>query len=78
LSGPFLKYWTERGGLMVYGYPISPEFEEVNADDRKLYLVQYFERNRFEYHPELKGTPHEVMLGLLGRQVLIDRGWLTR
>ena len=27
---------------------------------------QYFERNRFEYHPENAGTPYEVLLGLLG------------
>src|SRR5262249_29825445 len=30
--------------------------------------VQYFERNRFEYHPENKGTQYEVLLGLLGTQ----------
>lgn len=78
VSGQLLKAWTERGGLMRYGYPISPEFDEVNLDDGKTYRVQYFERHRLEVHPELRGTPHEVMLGQLGRQVLIDRGWLTR
>jgi hypothetical protein len=78
VSGPLLAYWTEQGGLMTYGYPISPEFDEVNPDDGKTYRVQYFQRNRLEYHPEHKGTPHEVQLGLLGRQVLVERGWLTR
>jgi hypothetical protein len=78
VSGPLLKYWTERGGLMTYGYPISPEMDEVNPDDGKTYRVQYFERNRLEHHPEHAGTPHEVLLGLLGRQVLVDRGWLER
>jgi hypothetical protein len=78
LGGPLLKAWTERGGLMTYGYPISPEMDEVNPDDGKTYRVQYFERNRLEHHPEHKGTPHEVLLGLLGRQVLVERGWLTR
>jgi hypothetical protein len=29
-------------------------------------LVQYFERNRFEYHPENVGTDYEVQLGLIG------------
>jgi len=38
--------------------------------------VQYFERNRFEYHPENEGTRYNVLLGLLGRQQLVDRGWL--
>ena len=78
VSGAILKYWTDHGGLMMYGYPISPAFMERNPDDGKTYLVQYFERNRFEYHPENAGTPHEVLLGHLGRQVLVERGWLTR
>ena len=34
--------------------------------DGKTYTVQYFERNRFEYHPENAGTPYAVLLGLLG------------
>ncbi|CCF84518.1 hypothetical protein NITHO_3510023 [Nitrolancea hollandica Lb] len=37
--------------------------------------MQYFERARFEYHPEFKGTEHEVLLGLLGNQVLNAPGW---
>ncbi len=78
VGGAILKYWTDHGGLMMYGYPISPAFMERNPDDGKTYLVQYFERNRFEYHPENAGTPHEVLLGHLGRQVLVERGWLTR
>ena len=78
VSGPLLKYWSERGGLMTYGFPISPEVEEVNPDDGKRYMVQYFERNRLELHPELKGTPNEVLLGLLGRQLLVERGWIAR
>lgn len=78
VGGPLLKYWNERGGLAIFGYPISPELEEVNPDDGKTYIVQYFERNRLEYHPEFKGTPNEVLLGLLGRQILVERGWLAR
>jgi hypothetical protein len=38
--------------------------------------VQYFERARFEYHPEYAGTDHEVLLGLLGSQLLRERGWI--
>jgi hypothetical protein len=30
--------------------------------------VQYFERNRLEYHPENERTPFEILLGLLGVQ----------
>jgi hypothetical protein len=35
------------------------------------YTVQYFERRRFELHPEL--APDAVLLGLLGREVLTAR-----
>jgi hypothetical protein len=34
------------------------------------YIVQYFERRRMEYHPENAGTSFEILLGLLGRDVL--------
>src|SRR5204863_7876013 len=30
------------------------------------YTMQYFERAVFEYHPENKGTPYEVLLSQLG------------
>ena len=60
LSYGFKSYWESNGGLAVYGYPIS---EETSENGR---VVQYFERARFEYWPEHKGTPYEVQLGLLG------------
>ncbi|HKP52254.1 MAG TPA: hypothetical protein VJ183_06335 [Chloroflexia bacterium] len=65
---PFLDYWKKNGGLPVFGLPKSESFEEKNAADGKIYLVQYFERNRLEYHPELKGTKFEMLLGLLGTE----------
>jgi hypothetical protein len=37
-----------------------------NQANGKLYTVQYFERNRIEYHPENQGTKYEFQLGLLG------------
>jgi hypothetical protein len=61
-------YWQNNGGIPVFGYPLSEAFEERSPTDGKTYLVQYFERNRLEYHPENKGTPYEVLLGLLGVQ----------
>src|SRR4051812_4310889 len=69
----FLSYWQNHGGLAQYGYPITPEIREVNPADQKTYIVQWFERNRFEYHPEFAGTQYEVLLGLLGRQLTIGR-----
>jgi hypothetical protein len=67
LSGAFRDYWRAHGGLVLFGYPISEPTEEGG------YTVQYFERNRFEFHPENAGTPYEVLLGLLGRDVLAQR-----
>ncbi len=68
LCSSFKDYWEQHGGLSLYGYPLSEEFEEKNATDGKTYRVQYFERNRFEYHPENQ-PPYNVLLGLLGTQI---------
>ncbi|MGI8586379.1 MAG: S8 family serine peptidase [Chloroflexia bacterium] len=77
LSGIFLNYWQSHGGLPIFGYPISEEFAEVSTTDGLPYNVQYFQRNRFEYHPEKAGTPYEVLLGLLGRDVTSGRSFDT-
>jgi hypothetical protein len=66
LGGAFLDYWQKNGGLMQQGYPISDEFMEVSELNGKPYLVQYFERAVFEWHPEKK-PPYEVLLSHLGR-----------
>jgi hypothetical protein len=66
LSPPFLAYWQSHGGLPVFGLPRSEAFDEKNSADGKVYRVQYFERNRIEYHPEYAGTLFEFLLGLLG------------
>src|SRR5438105_2883213 len=70
LSGRLLQYWQGKGGLPIYGYPISEAFTERSKSDGKEYTVQYFERYRLELHPELAGTPFEVQLGLLGSELL--------
>jgi hypothetical protein len=66
LGGRFLTYWNAHGGLAQQGLPISDEFQEKNDLDGKTYMVQYFERAVFEYHPEKAGTPYEVLLSQLG------------
>ncbi|MEI7555644.1 cellulase family glycosylhydrolase [Candidatus Chlorohelix sp.] len=76
LSTGFKVFWEKYGGLTQFGYPISEEFTEINPVDGKTYNVQYFERGRLEYHPEAKGTPFEIQVGLLGMQVLKARGWI--
>lgn len=60
LCAPFRDWWHARGGLPIFGYPISQAFDEDG------HTVQYFERARFEYHPENAGTDWEVELGHLG------------
>jgi hypothetical protein len=65
----FRAFFHSYGGLPVFGYPISPAFEETEAGQRK--TVQYFERARFELAP---GAPagasllEQVNLGALGRE----------
>ena len=68
LCPPFRAYWEQQGGLAIYGLPLSDPFEENGR------LVQYFERNRFEHHPEFAGTRYEVLLGLLGRELFSGVG----
>ena len=69
LADDFKAYWDRNGGLPIYGYPISEPFEERNPSDGGLYTVQYFERARFEAHPE-KPAAFRVLLGLLGNQLM--------
>jgi len=65
VSSLFYDYWTANGGLAQQGLPLGKEFAEVNPSDGKTYSVQYFERARFEFHPE-NMAPYNVLLGLLG------------
>lgn len=62
LCSGFRDYWERNGGLAIFGYPISEEFQENG------FTVQYFERQRFEYHPE-NPPQWSVLGGLLGQQV---------
>ncbi|MFW6075829.1 MAG: N-acetylmuramoyl-L-alanine amidase, partial [Chloroflexota bacterium] len=75
-SHRFLQVWGERGGVAIFGFPISEKFEERSKTDGKIHLIQYFERNRFEYHPDEPDPYYQVLLGHLGREILIDRGWI--
>jgi len=76
LSGRFLAYWLAHHGDVVLGAPISEPFVEGNEDGSgRRYLLQWFEKGRLEYHPELAGTRYEVEPGLVGLQALRQRGW---
>jgi hypothetical protein len=77
IRGVFRRYFDADGGLLRLGYPISEELQETNDDGSgRTYTVQYFQRARVEDHPDQSGTVYEMQLGLLGDQVLRERGWL--
>lgn len=72
LSGGFQDYWTAHGGLDQFGLPLTEVFRE-RLEDGQEYEVQYFERARFEYHPENR-PPFDILLGQFGRRVMAQRG----
>src|SRR5437762_10271327 len=60
VQGAFLDAFYRFGGVDIIGLPLTDEMIESG------YRVQYFERERFEYHPEFANTPYVVELGRLG------------
>lgn len=70
VSNAFLRYFTTRGGVDSLGYPITEELQENGRP------VQYFQRGRLEYHAEHAGTRDEVQLGMVGDEILRQRGWI--
>jgi hypothetical protein len=64
----FFAYWQANGGLAQFGYPLTEEFTQT-LEDGKPYAVQYFERARFERHPE-NAAPYDILLGQFGREIL--------
>lgn len=79
VCGAFLEAWRQHGlesdgqpglseteNLALFGLPISPPRIE-RLSDGKEYTVQWFERARFELHPE-NVSPYNVLFGLLGRE----------
>jgi hypothetical protein len=70
IQGRFLEYWTANGGLDINGFPLTGEFRQ-KLEDGKEYIVQYFERVRLEYHPEVADPQYQVLLGQFGRGILI-------
>jgi subtilisin family serine protease len=74
---PFLGYWKRNGlrdakltpdgrSLALFGLPLSEPAEEVNSSGEKV-VTQWFERARFELHPD-KAPQFQVLLGLLGNE----------
>ncbi|MBK9940113.1 MAG: alginate lyase family protein [Kouleothrix sp.] len=57
---------SEAESLALFGLPLSPAQAETIGGAE--YTVQWFERARFELHPE-NAPPYNVLLGLLGHEV---------
>ncbi len=57
---------SEAESLALFGLPISDEMQETV--EGKQYTVQWFERARFEHHPENQ-PPANVLLGRLGSEI---------
>lgn len=68
LGHGFKAFWDKFGGLPLFGYPIT---EEVSVNGL---TVQYFERARFEWHPGSDPSRFDVMLGLVGAELLAAKG----
>jgi len=82
IAAQFWGFWSRNGlefdgnkkakstaeSLALFGFPVSEAQMEQGADGQ-MYLTQWYERARFEFHPENASTEYEVLLGLLGREL---------
>src|SRR5436305_12178036 len=79
VAARFLEVWSSQGSeqnnVYVNGLPITDKRSEINVTDGKSYDTQWFERARYEAHPENK-APYDVLLGLLGVSLTEGRGAL--
>jgi len=79
LANNFRAFWEDNGGLPVFGYPMTAEFDYLSPETGEAHVAQMTERQRFEWHPENIGTPYAVLLGRLGETILQQQGrdWTT-
>ncbi len=71
ISGRIRDYWQQNGGLAVFGFPITPQQEEMVEGTAR--QVQWFERNRLELHPENE-PPYDVLVGRIGEEYFDQKG----
>ncbi len=82
LSGNFQRFWQQRDGLRVFGYPLTEQISEtvasrpVSSPSSQQLTVQWFERVRLEYHPELTAT-EPIVISLLGAELTRDRYFIA-
>ena len=66
-----LGHLAGRAGQDQFGYPLTPA--RLERGETGVYVTQWFERARLEWHPENRGTAYEVLQGRLGATLL--QGW---
>ena len=74
LANDFRDFWDNNGGLPVFGYPMTEEFDYLSPETGNAHAAQMTERQRFEWHPDNIGTPYAVLLGRLGETILQEQG----
>jgi murein DD-endopeptidase MepM/ murein hydrolase activator NlpD len=79
ICGPFLTYWQRHGldlgdsgasareSLALFGLPLTDAHAEMASNGASL-ITQWFERARFEFHPD-NPEPYNVLLGRLGAEI---------
>jgi hypothetical protein len=70
IDGRIQSFWEQQGGLPVFGYPLTPAYQEQT--DAGPITVQWFEYARLEHHPH-NPPPYNVLLGRLGVDTLTRR-----
>lgn len=71
----FKDVFESRGGVDVFGYPLSEEWSATNGEGRTV-VYQVFERARFEWWPDRAGQGDEITLGVLTLERLQRIGWI--
>lgn len=64
VGGAFFQFWSEYGALPIFGLPLSNE-QPGPCEDGATRTIQWFERARFEYHPE-EAAGYTVLVTRLG------------
>ncbi len=82
IAPQFWGFWSSHGlefdgnkkaksfqeSLALFGMPVS-EAQMEPSSNGQMYLTQWYERARFEHHPENQ-PPYDVLLGLLGADLV--------
>ena len=89
IAPQFWGFWSTHGlefdgnkraisipeAVALFGFPVS-EAQMENGEDGNMYLTQWFERARFEYHPQNQ-PPYDVLLGRLGADLVAQQAIIS-